>query len=177
LRAVLSLGVTMFDDVLSLLCGSLAAVMVPPRSGPRSRLLNGLRVLFPSWRFFDTVDATPILLGRAGAARGELGPYRELLPPLPRKLGSLLIDAQGNLRLAYYSLLEQLMSDLDALADGDAAAARELVSYELVRELARAALIADVESPFERYQFKVRLPNGAAASAGEDVLTSEVHVV
>ena len=130
-----------------------------------------LRVLFPSWRFFDSAAPTPRLLVRTAEPGAPLGTYRDALPPLPRRWSSLFLNAEGNLRLAYHGLLERLVSDVAELEEGDAEGARGLVSYELVMNLARASLSAAERA--ERFQFKVQHVRGRAAP--EDVLTSAVH--
>jgi hypothetical protein len=60
------------------------------------------------------------------------------------------------------------------LPDGDADAARRLVSYELVLHLVRASLELGGRHEVARFQFKLHL-TGWHGEAGEDLLISEVH--
>jgi hypothetical protein len=149
-------------------------------------LLDILRVLLPSWRFFDDVSGSPTLLIRCGATGGELGPWQTLSLAGPsslahrgsrseHKAGSVFLRARGNLALAHHTLLEHLLSDvaeLDERLDPDAAADAipQLVSYRLVMRLARARLDADrsplarepeAAAPRRRFQFKLTVPPDA----------------
>ncbi|MEY4514369.1 MAG: hypothetical protein RLZZ450_6491 [Pseudomonadota bacterium] len=158
-----------------------------------------LRVLLPSWRFFDDVAASPTLLVRYGAAGDELGPWRAAgssplarptarLDKGPRGPGALFIQARGNLALAHHTLLVHLLSDVADLddrlgADAVADAVPLLVSYRLVTRLARAELPS---RGAQRFQFKLTVCPDAdvrTVRAGlddrreptEDVLISQLH--
>lgn len=157
------------------------------------RLLDILRVLLPSWQFFDDVAGSPTLLIRCGAKDGELSPWQTVSLASPRKTGSLFIHPRGNLALAHHTLLEHLLSDvaeLDDRLDADAAADAVplLVSYRLVTRLARAQLATQGElfgpphAPQRRFQFKLTVfpdaPRDRQHDAGrdaEDLLISRLH--
>lgn len=159
----------MLDEVARLGAPAGAALaVVGARALARLQLF---RVLFPSWRFFDSAAPTPRLMVRTAQPGEPLGAYHDALPALPRRWSALFLNAEGNLRLAYHGLLERLVSDLAELDEGDAESARQLLSYELVVNLARASL-RDVQ-PADRFQFKVQHVRGTAEP--EDVLTSAVH--
>lgn len=164
------------------------------------RLLGLLRVLLPSWRFFDDVAGSPTLLIRCGARGGELGPWQAVsLAAARHSAGSLFLSPRGNLALAHHTLLEQLLSDVadldERLATGAAAdAVPLLVSYRLVTRLARAKLAPNeararepgVTAP-SYFQFKLTLFHdvdervGRAHEAdqrlqsGDDLLISQLH--
>jgi hypothetical protein len=142
-----------------------------PMRGPRV-----LRVLLPAWRFFDEPGPQLRLYCRTGSSSAALGDFHEVLLPTPSRHG-LLLAARGNLRLAYHTLLERLISDLSALEAKDADPA-ELVSYGLVVNLVRQHLPAAVGDRGEPYfQFKLSLHNAPEACEEEDILLSGLHPV
>jgi hypothetical protein len=158
------------------------------------RVLAMLRVLLPSWRFFDEVEGSPTLMLRSGAVTGELGPWQAVSLGAPRGPASLFINPRGNLALAHHTLLEHLLDDvaelddqLDHRLDGAAAAeaVEQLVSYQLVVRLAKARLGGD--GP-RRFQFKLTVVREAEPGAGahevsltgpgqaaDDLLISKLH--
>ncbi|HEX5656778.1 MAG TPA: hypothetical protein VFX59_06265 [Polyangiales bacterium] len=88
--------------------------------------MNGwswLRVLLPSWRFFDSV-AAPLALWVESA-----GSWREV--DFPHQHGTFL-NPRGNLSLLLYSTLERLLLELAE----DSVNPEQLTSYLLVRNLA-----------------------------------------
>ena len=142
--------------------------------GSRARMFM-LRALVPSFRFFDDAAPVPVLLVRTGIAADALGPYRAVLPPVGRTFGTLFVNAHGNLRLAYFGLLEQLVADLNHLPDNDSEAARALVSYELVQGLAHECAQRELVDAAVCFQFKLQLPSPSAHA--EDLLVSAVHTI
>src|SRR5688572_1243119 len=99
----------------------------------KSRAVQRLRAFFPSWKFFDHAGHVPVLLARVGASAGALGPWQACLAPAPRPWHAPLIDAEASLLLAYGSLLQQLIGDLEELPEDDDG--HGTVSYELVHHL------------------------------------------
>jgi len=90
----------------------------------KSRLVQQLRVFFPSWRFFEDLGEVPVLWARiggdgSGTNDGEdLGPWQRSLPTAAPRWWTLFVNPEANLILAYGSLLEQLVSDLAAGPEG-----------------------------------------------------------
>lgn len=140
------------------------------RGGPRTRALRFVRVLFPSFRFFDEAPDGLVLLVRVGSDASSLGGFEESLAPEPLGVSSLWFNAQGNLRLAYHALLEQLVADLGELAPQDEQSAHELVSYGLVERLARE--VARNTRARGVFQFKIELLRGKTR---EELVTSTYH--
>lgn len=163
----------------------LALVALLPRAEVHHPTVALLRVLFPSWRFFDDLQVTPMLLVRVARDAGGPGAWTPLLPPIPRSPLQLAWNPQGNLRLAQYALLERLLmdvGDMDGDADTDAIAA--FVSYQLVLNLVRAEVARDARfAGAVRCQFKLaeqRLWDATDAAAvppraGDDLLISREH--
>jgi hypothetical protein len=114
-----------------------------------------LRVLFPSWRFFESIAPTPNLSYRVARAGEDFGGWRDALPPVARTPLSLLLNARGNLQLAAQSLVERLFEDLDAMPPAEA---QENVSYQLVQCLVQTRLRDDAAEAGHRYQFRLTLP-------------------
>jgi hypothetical protein len=95
-----------------------------------------LRVLMPSWRFFDAV-AAPLALWVESD-----GGWREVV--FPHQYG-LLCNPRGNLSLLLYSTLERLLVELaEAPSDPE-----QLTSYLLVRNLAAREAVGE-------YRFEIR---------------------
>lgn len=120
-------------------------------------LLARIRVLLPSWRFFDRAVRSPALLVCC-----DDGDWRPLLPP-PRTALRWAFAPWANLALAEQSVVEQLVALVEALevtdddiAD-DAPAIVESVPYQLVAAIAheRARRAGAV-----RYRWKLVTPDG-----------------
>ncbi len=136
------------------------------------RTLNGrawllLRCLLPSWRFFEHLGDVPLLSYRVAGRESEFGAWLPALPPAERRLTSLWLDAQGNLRLACQSLVEQFVAELEEGGEGDAS---ELISYQLIQNLVAWRLRTHT-LPAAGYQFRLT----SSASEGEAVFLSAVH--
>jgi len=141
------------------------ALALLPRRNATSHAWTLLRSFFPSWRFFEAIDPPPLLSYRlidgepAGAWRAA-----DITPP-PRRALDMLLNAQGNLQLAYRSLTERLLSELDA---PDPAA---LVSYQLLRRLVTTQLMAASSRELvQRYQFRL-----CSGDDGSELFVSAVH--
>lgn len=151
--------------------GALVTVLALVISKRRSLRAPGwllLRSLFPSWRFFESIGPALALSYRSAIGGGELGPWQEALPPVPRTALSLVFNPRGNLRLASQSLVERLLDDLESLTPEQAP---HSVSYQLVQSLICGKLGALPGAEERRYQFRLTLPEGAE----ECVFVSEVH--
>lgn len=140
-----------------------------------------LRVLLPSWRFFDDSSSGPRLFFRTrGAAGDAFGEWRELDPRPARRargLGALVLNPRGNLALAHHTLLEHLLDDLASLDPAHIDAVESLVSYRLVQRLVRShGLDAHgLHAGVSAFQFKLRLESDEAEAPSLDVLISSVH--
>jgi hypothetical protein len=95
-----------------------------------------LRVLLPSWRFFDSI-AAPLALWVESA-----GSWRQVR--LPHEYG-LFCNPRGNLSLLLYSTLERLLVELAE----DSVNPEQLTSYLLVQNLAARQAGAGVPYRFE----------------------------
>ena len=130
------------------------------------RALRYFRALFPSWRFFDRVVASPRLL-----VRYDDGAWQPI-DSAPRPAGTALFAPRANLALAYQSVVDQLVHELGELdLEGEAPddgierdpRVTTLVTYELVGRIARSVVPAGA-----RYQWKVVLSPGPAEPDAPD---------
>ena len=138
------------------------AVVVVPRLDPSHPVASAARLLVPSWRFFDAVNAPPALSARLAGADGEFGPWHAVLPAPERAWWNVAWHPHGNLSFATHSLLFRLRDDL---AWTDAAPA-STVSYGLVLDLVRWS-VRDAEPAATHVQFRL--------TAEHELLVSEVH--
>lgn len=159
-------GVTLPVVVVLSALALVVAVSVAPRLEIRSPVVAMVRVLVPSWRFFDTVGEHPRLWARTVDPAGAPTPWRPLLAGPPRAWWNVVWHPQGNLSLARHSLLDRLMADVAGHPDTDPT---ELVSYRLVLDQARYSLGDAAGAPV---QFKLTGPGGTDAP---DLLVSSVH--
>jgi hypothetical protein len=151
---------------------ALLAVVALMKAVPvKSRAVQRLRAFFPSWKFFDEVGPVPVLLARVGATERGLGPWQPCLAPAPRPWHAPLIDTEATLLLAYGSLLQQLVADLEELPDDDDGT--RTVSYDLTHHLVRERVKVPAGAS---YQFRVCLVEpGAAPTDDDEVLVSPVY--
>jgi hypothetical protein len=138
---------------------------VLPRREVRGRGLALLRCFFPSWRFFEDVAAGPTLQLSTAAPGESFGPWRDAWVSAPRTAASLIVNARGNLELAYQSLVDQLSSELE---DGEGTDPTSSITYRLVQHLIeRECLMPAERLPGLRYRFRL----------SADAFTSAEHIV
>jgi hypothetical protein len=114
---------------------------------PLARRLQLMRVIIPSWRFFDQPDE-PLLLETRVNTKDAWIP---LLTPRRRPFYAVIFNPGGNLRFAMHALLEQFISDLE---DGDEIAID--VSSALVQNLVKQQLTERGVVGPKSFQFRIR---------------------
>lgn len=163
---------TLEPTIAALLCFFLVVVILSSlnRTSFNYSGLSLFRVFFPSWRFFEDTCGRPALY-----ARIEKGVWKSVLEKPQRSFFSLFFNPEGNLFLAYGSLLERLLKDASELQAGEEGQLLDSVSYRLVRNLVESKLSL---SPGVQYQFKVCVSGEAATREFEqDALISSEHAV
>lgn len=151
----------------------LASVRAVPVASP---VVQRLRALFPSWRFFDDIGDAPLLMVRVATSDDEAAidtaPWEPCLPTPRRRVTDVLWNPQGNLRLAYDSLLMHLLTDIDEHVGPIGSA----VSFQLTEQLVAYQLRTHARTDrIVRYQFKLMtLAAGASPEQAQDVLISGV---
>lgn len=98
-----------------------------------------LRAFFPNWKFFHGLGRAPRLYVRAQDAQGRWNDWQRVYPRMRRRLSHLLDNSAVNLALTQQNLVDHLAQDINDLPDGHDIS--QAVSFELVRELARQAII------------------------------------
>ena len=160
--------------VLTCLAVVALLVLLPRRDVPAPGLTL-LRCFFPAWRFFEEIAPSPVLshrLATSGQGLDAADWVVSLVAP-QRGLSSLWLNAPGNLYLAYQSLAERLLTELDDPGQNPADIAQS-VSYRLVQglvaERVRTALPLGAAG-----QFQFRLSDSADPTA--TLFVSEIHTL
>lgn len=124
-----------------------------------------LRLLFPSWAFFDRVTEVPLLQARVTAHDGTPGPWRDVLRAPPRTWRSVLYHPKGTAHLALQSAVDRLAASCHQGEPDD-------ISGDLVAAIAEQqvrAWIAPSDQPLGKWQWRII----AAPAAHGDA----VHVI
>ncbi len=116
-----------------------------------------LRLLFPSWAFFDTAGAAPVLEVRAHAATDPLltsSPHgwQPVVRPLKRRLWHVLFNPGGTLTLAEQTIVERWHSEIEEEVESD-------VTRAMVERLV-AAHVAALGAARRDVQWQYRLRVG-----------------
>ena len=136
-----------------------------------------MRVLFPSWRFFEDVGSALYLQYRLSAPSAEPGPWRDALRQPPRRWSSFLLNAEGNLFLAAHSLLQRLESEIGELDPAHTSAFEGSVSFRLTQNLVQEQIRRDEPATAGmRFQFRVTRST-PAGSTPEPFLISSLYEV
>ncbi len=149
---------------------AISAVVLLPRLQVRSRRLFLLRVLFPSWRFFENIGVNSWLQVRSRASEGEWTEWQNALTPPLRSWTAILHNPEGNLYFARQSAVEHLVAEAEARPDSVA----ESVAFAVVRRIAEESVSSGLNSPNGELQFKI-VQRDAACGEDEDFLVSSVH--
>lgn len=71
-----------------------------------------LRLLFPSWAFFDTVAEVPVLEARLGTGRGT-GTWRSVLQAPARSRLAIVYNPEGTAHLALQGAVDRLAAECE----------------------------------------------------------------
>ncbi len=115
---------------------------------------SALRVLFPSWRFFEEVGSTLSLEYRFQAADSGLSEWTEALTRPATRWHSFLFNPDGNLFLAEQSLLQRLEEEIGASDPAHSEALEQTTSFQLVKRLVHFQL-RERGTAFNRFQFRI----------------------
>lgn len=105
-----------------------------------------LRSLFPSWRFFEEIEPGPVLEVCVASE------WRSAWTPAPRTAAALIVNARGNLELAYQSLVDQLWSEIEDAPE----APERSITYALVQRLIEVECLTAAErASASSYKFRL----------------------
>lgn len=122
-----------------------------------------LRVLIPSWRFFDDVGHVSKLFYQTNLATQ----WQPCFQPLPRHWYQLLLNPQTNLRMALNSLVERLVSEISESTEANKDQIPQSVSYQLVKNLVRHQARSQ-NTNIKTFRFKI------VVSDGDEILISDL---
>lgn len=122
-------------------------------ANPRLKLL---RVFFPSWRFFDTVQPIPKIQYRISEDGNTYSDWMDFeLVRTPRKLKHLLHNPDENLRIALQIQFEQLLNDIAESKETEAKNFESLTSYKIVSTAIKTQILKTHSLRFQCFQFKM----------------------
>lgn len=139
--------------------------------------MNVLKLIIPSWRFFDKAGYIAKLEYRTKSAQSDCSEWI-VWPTKPiLNIWSLFINARGNLYLAQQALIEQLLEDARSLQKNKTNNSLEnTTSYKLILNALRAEIGKDSKDTF--FQFKVSLKTFSLDKpvVDEVILSSDIGV-
>ncbi len=136
--------------------------------GPPSLSHQGFklfRVLFPSWRFFESITPIPKISYRINKTGLIYSPWQELnLFSEKRRPFNLFYNPSENLRITYQGQIEQLLNDIATTHSCSEAFIQNLTAYKIVLAFIRRRLSEIHPTGFKEFQFKI----GALEFCGND---------
>jgi hypothetical protein len=127
-------------------------------------LFHVFKSLFPSWKFFDESNDTPVLLYKF---LNETD-WKIAVPVPERRWYNFIWNPEGNYYLAYHSHMQQLMGDLTEANEQETAAFQNHLSYKVTANFIQQLNLKSA------YQFKVSAikKNDSGFIITEDILIS-----
>tara|TARA_Y100000590_G_scaffold470551_1_gene666258 strand:+ start:5301 stop:5717 length:417 start_codon:yes stop_codon:yes gene_type:complete len=108
--------------------------------------IDWIRLLFPSWRFFESFEEVPVLFHRI-KKDGEWTPWTRTLP-FPKRKGTILFfNPQGNTIALFHSLFQRLVAEIN---EGHFAVEQSL-SFQLIQNIVERYLSEESKT----YQFRI----------------------
>lgn len=138
-----------------------------------------MRVLIPSWKFFDEAGHAASLRYRIGSSPQAWGDWQ--MPPSPepdRGWKRLFLNARQNLHLAQGSLLERLLFEFSLSSHSNLSALQNETSYRLVKNWVKFEIQSQIsamtlDAP-AHFQFEIQWHDFKDSSQAT-VLLSPVH--
>jgi len=117
--------------------------------------LKLLRILFPSWKFFEAITPFPKIFYRISHNGTHYSEWLSLPPSEPiRNIKNLIYNPEGNLYLAYQGQIEQLLNDITELSSSNSTALIEsLTSYKIVYSYIKEQILLRHKGKY--FQFKI----------------------
>ena len=108
-----------------------------------------IRVFIPTWRFFDRIGRVPELYYRV-KFNGKLGPWQPVFEKPERKFYHLFVNPEGNLYLAYQSLLDRLLDD----SQNKSINFEEQISFQQIKNLVHSKALKSSHKEATHFEFK-----------------------
>jgi hypothetical protein len=114
------------------------------------------RVLFPSWRFFESLTPIPKVYYRISFEDQSVSDWQEFYFHEPtRKWHHLFFNPMANLRLTYRVQIEQLLNDVAETHCYSENFHKSLISYQIVSTFLKNELHDRYGENCQRFQFKI----------------------
>lgn len=130
-----------------------------------------LRFLFPAWRFFEDFSEYPVLQYRHRLEDSEWSEWKQPSYINRRQIHHLFLNPQDNLQMAFNSLLEKLLANIEATKrDGD------IEKTDSFARIKRWVILLLENQKYDAFQFQVLI---RSVPENEDhlVLSSRVYEV
>lgn len=125
--------------------------------------INLFKAHFPSWKFFDDCEHTPLLFCAFLKSNGTWSDWEIILKPQKPRWYQFFFNPEINLYLAYHSLILQFISDL--LKVKTDTEVEELISFQLIK---RFALLHAKKNHASSFKLKLTQPETL-----EDIIESK----
>ncbi len=109
-----------------------------------------IRVLIPTWRFFDRLGRVPELLFRVKFG-GKFGPWLPVLEKPTRKFYHLFLNPEGNLHLAYNTLVDRVLDD----SQNKSIDFENQISFQQIKNLVHQKALTSATKETTHFEFKV----------------------
>lgn len=147
---------------------------VPDRPGVRRSRIMLLRLLFPSWAFFDAVTDVPRLEIRLMPSSALPGEWQPALQAPPRGLRHLLLNTEGTEGLAVQAVVDRFAVECETgLVDAVTHALVERIAARAVHALIGASS-ASPDRAF-RWQWRIVAVHAVPSASTHDAARPSAH--
>ena len=130
--------------------------------------------MFPSWKFFDESNDTPVLLYSLIELE-KPNEWKICIPPPEKKWFHFLLNPKGNYYLAYNSHIQQLLGDLENCADSELAIFHQCISYEITEHFVHFELQKkNIQGTFQFKLSNIKIHNQNDFLIKDDILISPI---
>ena len=132
-----------------------------------------VRLLIPSWRFYEEVGELCTLTYRSSMDGQEFGPWLTALPLPDSK--SLLLNTEWNHYLACQGLVGQLIYELSEVSPIPSGEAKKLAPYQMVCHLLEEEILSTKNLTLVPKYYQFRVCGGEIDAPTERYLLSSVE--
>lgn len=109
-----------------------------------------IRVLIPTWRFFDRLGRVPELVYRVKFG-GKFGPWIPAFEKPKRRFYHLFLNPEGNLYLAYNTLVDRLLDD----SQNKSLDLEKQISFQQIKNIVQQKASINATKETTHFEFKV----------------------